>query len=141
VQTNTGLKACFDYLYDLPESGKKVSVMGFCFGGSYSFNLAIEEPRLAVALPFYGHCDADTSDLEKISCPVFAFYGENDERLISGLDELKQRMSAAKVDFTSKVYPKCGHAFFNDTNRFAYNQPAAKDAWDLVLKHLNTITD
>lgn len=137
VRTTNGLKACFDYLYDLPESHQKVAVVGFCFGGTYSFTLAMEEPRLIAAIPFYGHADQGVEDMERIKCPVLAFYGENDERLISGLDELRQSMQAANVNFTAKVYPNCGHAFFNDTNRFAYNKSAAIDAWKLTLSTLN----
>ncbi len=136
IQTTAGLQACFDFLYDMPESHQKVAVVGFCFGGTYSFNLAISEPRLLMAIPFYGHADQDVEELRRIKCPVTAFYGEKDERLMASLDELKQKMEAANVNFTAKVYPNCGHAFFNDTNRFAYNEAAAKDAWKLTLTTL-----
>jgi carboxymethylenebutenolidase len=46
-------------------------------------------------------------------------------------------MSEAKVDFKAKVYPDCGHAFFNDTNRFSYNSEAAEDAWVLTNTFLS----
>lgn len=140
ARTTAGLKACFDYLYDLPQAQRKVAVIGFCFGGTYSFNLAIEEPRLKLALPFYGHADQDVDALRNIKCPVRAFYGENDQNLIGGLDDLKRKMEEAGVDFQAKVYPDCGHAFFNDTNRFAYNAAAAKDAWELALEELAKAT-
>ncbi len=126
------VRACFDYLYELPEVGKKVASWGFCFGGTYSFSLAVAEPRLAIAIPFYGHNNDEPAKLAEIKCPVRAFFGENDERLIAGLDDLKSRMKEAGVDFSAKVYPDCGHAFFNDANRFAYNEAAAKDAWEQV---------
>ncbi|HUC87284.1 MAG TPA: dienelactone hydrolase family protein [Candidatus Saccharimonadales bacterium] len=140
TQTIARVRACFDYLYDLPESQQKVAVMGFCFGGSYSFTLATVEPRLVAAIPFYGHADHPPEELAAIACPVRAFYGEKDERLMNSLPELKQRMQAAKVDFEAKVYPDCGHAFFNDSNRFAYNQEAATDAWQRVLELLRQTT-
>jgi carboxymethylenebutenolidase len=63
---------------------------------------------------------------------VRAFYGEQDERLITGLPEVKQRMSEAGVDFEATVYPGTGHAFFNDTNAHAYDAEAAGDAWRKV---------
>jgi carboxymethylenebutenolidase len=132
------LKICFDYLYNLPEVKYLVAVSGFCFGGSYSYSLAIAEPRLKLALPFYGHVTTDISELSKIKCPLRAFYGQNDERLISSLPEVKAAMKQAGVDFEAKVYPDCGHAFFNDSNRFAYYEPAAKDAWKLAQKYLST---
>lgn len=137
--TTERLAACFNYLYDKPESQQKVAVTGFCFGGSYSFALAIAEPRLKLALPFYGHADQPAEELSQITCPVRLFLGEKDERLISQLPDLEQRMKEAKVDFQAKVYPDCGHAFFNDTNPMAYNQAAAEDAWRKVQNELAKI--
>ncbi|HUD06570.1 MAG TPA: dienelactone hydrolase family protein [Candidatus Saccharimonadales bacterium] len=133
------VKACFDYLYKQPEVNGKVAVIGFCFGGTYSFSLAVAEPRLALALPFYGHTDQAVDELREIKCPIRAFYGENDERLMSGLPDLTERMKEAGVNFVSKVYPNCGHAFFNDSNRFAYNEAAAEDAWVKVKSELGQV--
>jgi len=134
--TIAGLKACFDYLYELPEVSQKVAVSGFCFGGTYSFALAVAEPRLKLALPFYGHADQSAEELAAIACPIRAFYGANDHGLISNLDDLKRRMAEAKVDFEAKVYPDCAHAFFNDSNPVVYNQAAAEDAWNVVKAEL-----
>ncbi|HET8992044.1 MAG TPA: dienelactone hydrolase family protein [Candidatus Saccharimonadales bacterium] len=136
-KTLASLEDCFNYLYEMPESNKRVAVMGFCFGGTYSFNLTVHESRLKAAVVFYGHAEHDTDKLRQIACPVRAFYGENDERLIEGLDDLKTKMSEANVDFVAKVYPKTGHAFFNDSNSFAYNQEAARDAWQITLDFLD----
>lgn len=132
-ETIAKVKVCFDYLYKIPEVDGKVAVMGFCFGGTYSFSLAIAEPKLKLALPFYGGCDASVDELKQIRCPIRAFYGERDERLISQLPELKEKMKEAGVDFEAKVYPGAGHAFFNDSNPYAYNKDAAEDAWGRVL--------
>ena len=140
AKTIRSLKACFDYLYEIPEVNQKVAVIGFCFGGTYSFSLAVSEPRLKLALPFYGHADQSVEELSKINCQVKAFYGQNDENLISALPDLSNRMMQAKVNFESKVYEGCGHAFFNDTNPITYNKLAADDAWDRVLEALtNTL--
>ena len=130
------VKACFDYLHDLPKVKQKVAITGFCFGGSYSFNLAIHEPRLKAAVPFYGHAPIDEAELKKIACPVLAFYGEKDERLMNDLPELKALMKQASIDFSVVSYPDAGHAFFNDTNPYAYNQAAAKDSWQRTLAFL-----
>jgi carboxymethylenebutenolidase len=137
-KTITKLEVCFDELYKRPEVDKKVAVMGFCFGGSYSFDLAVHEPRLKLALPFYGHTTEDVEEIKRIKCPIRAFYGEKDERLIASLPELKANMNTAGVDFEARVYPDAGHAFFNDTNPYAYNPEAAQDAWQSVLEYLKT---
>jgi carboxymethylenebutenolidase len=136
AKTVESLKKVFEGLYEMPESKQKVAIIGFCFSGTYSFSLAVAESRLSQALAFYGHSDQSVEELSKISCPVMAFYGENDERLINGLPDLKSRMEQAKVNFNYKVYPDCGHAFFNDSNPYSYNKSAADDAWTIVLDRL-----
>lgn len=130
------LDACFEYLYGLKEAEQRVAITGFCFGGTYSYGMAVREPRLKLAVPFYGHCNYSVDELRMITCPVRAFYGENDEGLMGSLPDVKARMKSADVDYETKVYPNCAHAFFNDTNRFAYNEAAASDAWKRTLDYL-----
>jgi carboxymethylenebutenolidase len=60
---------------------------------------------------------------------------------MSTLPELKENMKAAGVNYEAVVYPNCGHAFFNDTNKFAYNQEAATDAWQRTLRFLAANTN
>lgn len=139
-ETTQKLVKLFNYLYNRPEVNKLVGVIGYCFGGTYSYNLAIAEPKLSFAIPYYGHCDSDIQELTKIQAPIQAFFGEKDEALIQKLPDLENRMSQAKVDFSYQVYSDCGHAFFNDTNKFAFNKEAAEDSWiktlDFISKHL-----
>lgn len=130
------INVCFDYLYDKAEVAEKVAINGFCFGGTYSYNFAVQEPRLKAAIPFYGHAPLELDKLSKIKCPILAFYGEKDEGLMADLPKLKELMGRAGVNFTAQVYPDCGHAFFNDTNPYAYNEAAAKDAWQRSLAFL-----
>jgi len=136
ADTVARIKGCFDYLYSQPDTNKRIAIMGFCFGGSYSFSFAVNEPRLKLALPFYGHANFTAKELQAIKCPVRAFLGENDEGLMKGLPELQEKMHEAGVDFEAKVYPNCGHAFFNNTNKYAYNEAAATDSWQRVVEYL-----
>ena len=136
IETVASLKKLFNHLYSQPECQQKVGIIGFCFGGTYSFNLAVEEPRLIATVPFYGHADQPVDELESIQTPIQAFYGEKDEALISKLPALENRMNQAGVEFNYQVYANCGHAFFNDTNPYAYNKQAALDAWQTTIKFL-----
>jgi carboxymethylenebutenolidase len=108
--------------------GDRLGVMGFCFGGSYSFALAAADPRIKVAIPFYGS-PPEPARLGNISGPVLAFYGDTDERLMTGLPAVREQMAAAGVDLTAQVCPGVGHAFFNDTNPNTYDAGTAADAW------------
>ena len=136
--TEAKTQVCFDYLENLGNVEGRVGIIGFCFGGTYSFSLAVHQPKLKVAIPFYGHADFSVDQLKAITCPVLAFYGDQDENLMASLPELKDKMSKAGVKFTAQVYPGCGHAFFNDTNKFTYNPEAAADAWNKTLDLLKS---
>jgi carboxymethylenebutenolidase len=129
------LRAVVDLLVEQPEVDGSVGVVGFCFGGSYSFALALAEPRLRAAIAFYGDFP-ETGDPATIACPVLAFYGEEDHGITDGVPELEQRMADAGVDFTARLYHRVGHAFFNDTSPSRYNAEAAADAWQRSLDFL-----
>ena len=136
-QTVAALRLCFDHLENLPGLAGRVAVTGFCFGGGYSFALATAEPRLRAAVPFYGSADFTEEELGRISCPVLAFYGDQDTPLVRTLPILKAKMYAAGVDFEAVVYPGTGHAFFNDSTPARYNAHAAQDAWSRTLAFLD----
>jgi carboxymethylenebutenolidase len=126
------LQSVVDLLLEQDEVDGSVGVVGFCFGGSYSFALALAEPRLRAAIAFYGTFP-ETGDPAAIACPVLAFYGEEDHGITDGVPELEQRLADAGVDFTARVYHRVGHAFFNDTSPSRYNAEAAGDAWQRSL--------
>jgi len=131
------LGSVVDVLASEPGVDDRIAVVGFCFGGSYSFALAAADPRLRAAVPFYGQ-PPETSELTSISCPVLALYGDQDERLMESLPRVTQAMADAGVDFTRHVYSGARHAFFNDSNAVTYDPDAAADAWQRTLDFLNT---
>ncbi|MGH7141404.1 MAG: dienelactone hydrolase family protein [Minisyncoccia bacterium] len=129
------LKACVDYLLADEGVSGAVGVVGFCFGGTYSFHLAANDPRIKAAAPFYGQAPAP-EEIPNIACPILAFYGEKDEHLMQTLPQLKEDMQKSGKQFEAVVYPNVGHAFFNDTNPRTYDADTAKDAWGKVLAFL-----
>ena len=131
------LRHTVDYVAGQPGVADRVGVVGYCFGGSYSFALAAAADRILVAVPFYGSPPQQT-EIAGIHCPVLAFYGDQDQRLMDSLPAVTEAMTAAGVDFTAKVYPGVGHAFFNDTNPHSYDATAAKDAWQRTLAALDS---
>ncbi|HEY0259318.1 MAG TPA: dienelactone hydrolase family protein [Lacisediminihabitans sp.] len=131
----SALRSCVDYLAARPGVAGRIAVVGFCFGGSYSFALAAADGRVAAAVPFYGS-PPELGQVHTITSPILAFYGEEDERLMQSLPEVSAAMQAAGVDFTSKVYEGAGHAFFNDTNVHTYRPEIAEDAWRRTLDFL-----
>src|SRR5690606_4658256 len=81
LQVIKDLDASFEYVKNLDAATGKVSVIGFCWGGSQSFNYAISNSQLDKALVFYGTAPKDTSTFSKINTPIYGFYGANDNRV------------------------------------------------------------
>lgn len=129
------LKECVDYLLQDEHVNGHVGVLGFCFGGSYSFHLAAADRRINAAVPFYGQAPTK-EEVSSIACDVLAFYGDKDVHLMESLPELKENMNQFNKNFEAVVYENVGHAFFNDTNPRMYNAQSATDAWKKALVFL-----
>lgn len=110
----------------------KIASLGFCFGGGMSLNLACHAP-LAACVLFYGENPTPVELVANIACPVLGNYGTEDMRINAHLDELVKAMATYKKDFEMRIYPHANHGFFNDTTPM-YNEMAAKDAWERVLR-------
>ncbi len=131
------LQVVFDKLNEESSVNENVGVVGYCFGGTYCYPLAANEPRLKATVPYYGHADLTEDQMTRIHCPILAFYGQNDVRLIEQLPDIEQHMKDANVNFSCQVYEGAGHAFFNDTNPYSYNKQAAQSSWEKTLEFLD----
>jgi carboxymethylenebutenolidase len=114
--------------------GKKVAVMGFCFGGAQVWQLlASGEPRLAAAVPFYGPAPENPNFDGSRQAAVLAFYGGLDARVNATEPAASAALQRAGMAYEFVTEPQADHAFFNDTGP-RYNAAAATAAWDRLLK-------
>jgi carboxymethylenebutenolidase len=129
------LRLVVDELEETPGVDGRIAVAGFCFGGTYSFALAADDDRVRAAVPFYGSAP-DPNGISDIHCPVLAFYGVADLRLMDDLPRVTTQMAENEIPFEAVVYPDAGHAFFNDTSARTYVEADAVDAWAKTLAFL-----
>lgn len=127
----TDLNATVAYLKSVPEvDGARIGVTGFCMGGSYALMLPCVNADIKAAVPFYGQVPNPDAPLQKLTCPVLYFYGE-DDGWITKVDV--QRLATALKKYNKpgeiKTYPGAPHAFFRDNDPSVYRPEAAKDAW------------
>ena len=121
-EVTSALNAAFDYAKTIPAGSGKVSVAGFCWGGSQSFRYATNNDKLSAAFVFYGTSPTDISELKKIAVPVYGFYGEKDERVGATLPDSQKLMKEAGKTYEPVTYKGATHGFMR-----AGQQPDATD--------------
>src|SRR6201981_4222731 len=80
-KTKAVLDATGDYALKVPACNGTLAVCGFCRGGGWAFMYANTNSKLKAAYSFYGTPPEVPEQVTNISCPVYGFYGENDERV------------------------------------------------------------
>src|SRR5947207_4866688 len=108
-QITGDLNAVADYVSKLPSCNGKVTVSGFCYGGSQSFRFATNRPSLKAAFVFYGTGPESADAIAKIKCPVYGFYGGNDNRVNATIPKSEELMKAAGKTYEPVIYPGAGH--------------------------------
>jgi carboxymethylenebutenolidase len=126
------MKAYVDYLKAL--DGVKpggVGVTGFCFGGGYTFDTAVEAADVKAAVPYYGTC-RQIEKLATTQAAVLVMYGALDSRITGQADAVRASLAKNSRPSQVEIYAGANHAFFNDTGA-NYNEAAANDAWTKTL--------
>jgi carboxymethylenebutenolidase len=119
----------------------RVGAIGWCMGGGYSLDVALQEPSLAADVINYGHLATDADALKKINAPILGLFGGQD-RGIPPDDVHKFEATLKKLGkkVEIKIYDDAGHAFENPTNKAGYRAEDAADAWqrtvDFLLENL-----
>ncbi|WNB16958.1 dienelactone hydrolase family protein [Marivirga arenosa] len=130
------LNVAFKYLKNLPAANGRVSVIGFCWGGSQSFRYATNNPDLKEALVFYGTGPKESIKYMNIQAPVYGFYGENDQRVNSTIDASKKAMDNYQHIFDYEIYEGAGHAYMrsgDDPDGPEANIMARNKSWERML--------
>lgn len=124
-------------------------VVGFCFGGRLAYLAGMDE-RVSKVVSFYGgqphlpNYHEGKSPVEALigargnsELKVLSFYGGQDESIpAEDRAKTKELLGAASIDYSEKVYPQAGHAYFNDSRPDRYNAEAAKQSWGDIKKFL-----
>ncbi|MSU19844.1 MAG: dienelactone hydrolase family protein [Pedosphaera sp.] len=129
-QITADLSAVADYVAKLPSCNGKVAVAGFCWGGSQTFRFATNSKKIKAAFAFYGSGPEKADDIARIECPVYGFYGGNDNRVNATIPQSTELMKKAGKLYEPVTYDGAGHGFMrageapdaNDANKKAREQ-------------------
>jgi carboxymethylenebutenolidase len=121
AQIAADLNAVADYVSKLPAANGKVTVAGYCWGGSQTWAFATNRPSLKAAFMFYGTAPGSNAQgqpfapnkeaLAKIGAPVYGFYAENDMRINATLPQTTEAMKELNKKFDPVTYAGAGHGF------------------------------
>ncbi|MCB9782962.1 MAG: dienelactone hydrolase family protein [Candidatus Omnitrophica bacterium] len=131
---NEALDAIVPYLRELPSTTDKVSVVGYCWGGGQCFDFATREKSLKSANVFYGRPPEE--GYSNIQCPVFGYYGENDNRINATIPETKEKMKEAGKTYDPVIYAGAGHGFLRagmEDDASEAEKKAVQEAWDRFI--------
>ncbi len=130
------LISALDYLKFTPfVEHDRIGVTGYCAGGGNVWDLVVNLPELAAAVPFYG-APPTIEQIAGIQTPVLMVYAERDRALTARLAPVMTELLARQKVFGIRIYEGVGHAFHNDTGA-AYNAEAACAAWAETVAYFN----
>ncbi|PTX43339.1 carboxymethylenebutenolidase [Christiangramia gaetbulicola] len=138
-QVTADLNAAYEYIKNDPASTGEVAVVGFCWGGSQTFRYATSNPDITSAHVFYGTAPKDEEVFSNINAPVYGYYGGNDNRVNSTIEETEKYMKAAGKTYEYEIYDNAGHAFMRSGHQpegEPGNKKAHDQAWERLLKNL-----
>lgn len=140
------LEAVARYGMALPAALPSYGVVGYCWGGSASFQHAVRSPAgLGAAVVYYGTSPSN-AELEGVRVPVLGLYGGNDARVNATIPPADSTMKRLGKVYESHVFAGAGHGFLRaqapgDTAATTRaNYEATRQAWPLTIaffrKHL-----
>jgi len=135
------LDAVFKFAKSINAASGEVAVVGFCWGGTQTFRYATHNPDITSANVFYGTAPENNEALKQINAPVFGYYGGNDNRVNSTIEETRTRMIASGKTYETVIYDGAGHAFMRrgeEADSDAANEVAYNKAWVRLLKKLKS---
>jgi len=130
------LRQAYAYLATQQKS-PRVGIMGWCFGGGWALQGALEMPdKLAALVMYYGRVETDPAKLKPLQMPILGIFGAADQAIpVADVHNFEAALKTAGRNATIKIYDGVGHAFANPSGT-NYKKEPAEDAWKRTLEFL-----
>jgi len=134
------LHAAFEFLASQPNVKRdRIGAIGWCMGGGYALDVALQEPALAADVINYGHLATDPDALKKIHSPILGIFGALDKGIPpADVRKFGEQLDKLGKKIEIKIYDDAGHAFENPNNKDGYRSADAADAWQRTVAFLAT---
>lgn len=132
------LHAAVEFLKSQPNVKQdRVASIGWCMGGGYSLDVALQEPALTATVINYGHLATDPGSLKNINAALLGIFGGQDRGIsVDDVKKFEQTLKQQGKKIEVVIYPDAGHGFENPNNTAGYRADDAADAWKRTVSFL-----
>jgi carboxymethylenebutenolidase len=128
------IAAVGQYGMSLPAAEKRYGVVGFCWGGSASFESAVRSPTGQGAAVVYYGTSPSTASLANVKVPVLGLYGGEDARVGATVPPADSAMKALGKRFEPHSFAGAGHGFLRQQEgQGGANLAASRQAWPMTV--------
>jgi carboxymethylenebutenolidase len=110
---------------------KSVFTVGFCFGGSSSWNMSALVEGVDGDIGFYGRPERSLPFLSKMKAPLLLLIAGADFTPTEAFHDFDKKLTEAEVPHEMHIYEGAPHSFFDRS--FAEWKEACDDAWRRLL--------
>ncbi len=134
-----------EYSKTIKAGNGKVSIVGFCWGGSQSFRFATNaQQQIDAALVFYGTGPTNEDEYSDIKAPVYGFYGGADNRVNATIEDSEKAMKNYDKKYEYEIYEGAGHAYMRqgDNPELPKADPnviARNSSWERIVSILSKL--
>jgi carboxymethylenebutenolidase len=115
----------------------RIGAIGWCMGGGYALDVALQDPELAAVVINYGHLATDPDALKQINAAILGLFGGQDRGITpDDVHKFEQQLKQLGKKVEIKIYDDAGHAFENPNNKDGYRAADAADAWKRTVDFL-----
>ncbi len=129
------LRGAVAYLKSQPNvDASKIGAIGWCMGGGYAAQLAVDEPTLVADVVNYGQLPDSDAEVKAIKAKMLGNFGGKDQGIPpEAVHKFEQQMQTNGNPADFKIYPDAGHGFQNPVNKNGYNPQATADAKKRIM--------
>ncbi len=116
----------------------RLAAIGWCMGGGYALDVALQEPALKADVINYGRLATDPEALKKINASILGLFGAQDQGIPpEDVNRFAAQLKKLGKQVDVKIYADAGHAFENPNNKTGYRPEDAADAWKRTVDFLS----
>ncbi|HTZ96106.1 MAG TPA: dienelactone hydrolase family protein [Terriglobales bacterium] len=130
------LHAAVEFLKAQPNvQTDRLGAIGWCMGGGYALDVALQEPTLKADVINYGHLATDPQSIAQINASILGLFGAQDRGIpVEDVKKFEQTLKQQGKKVEIVIYPDAGHGFENPNNKDGYRAADTADAWQHTVK-------